>query len=326
MAPAHTKNNNAEWGFLMNNKLSLIFLVIALFLSAGCTVVHTVPLAARAGDSIMVSVGSPENLSKANTNLTYTPTGGSPITIPDTAIRTIFNLYPDKTSAAWLYSDASVIENSSGHGPWTTVLAVDLPNDGSLPVGTGSIQINTTANYNAPIPSPNGADVALEILPGTGSPSSFDYLGFGQVQVGADLTALAPMPRLQFKPTWTGYDASHTYGAVEVKIGIDKSGIAENDFNIVIDDKVGTLQTRNVHATWNAQRFETTVLFISPTGELQYSDVNFSVVSKILQSQFESGAQNVATNITINSVIWYDINGAVDPTGPAIEIVNLTGT
>jgi hypothetical protein len=59
---------------------------------------------------------------------------------------------------------------------------------------------------------------------------------------------------------------------------------------------------------------------------MQYSDVNFSVISKELQNQFESGEQNVATDVTINSVTWYDIDGVVDTGGPAITIVNQTGT
>lgn len=306
------------------SKFLLLAGLAALLAGTGCSVVHTVPLAARVGDTVMISVGSPENLSKANTDLTYTPTGGSPITIPDTAIRTIFNLYPDKTSKAWLYS-ASVIENISGHGPWTTVLAVDLPNDGSLPIGTGSIQINTTATYVAPLPSSNGVNVALEILPGTGSPSSFDYLGFGQFQLGAVLAELAPMPRLQFKPTWTG-NSTNTYGAVEVKIGINKTGIAEDDFNIIIEDRVRSAQVRNVHAVIDAKQFETTVYFISHTGELLYSDVNFSVISTKLQDQFVAGTQTVQGNVTINSVTWYDINGNVVTPGPPINIINLTGT
>ncbi|MFQ5642939.1 MAG: hypothetical protein ACE5FQ_04480 [Thiogranum sp.] len=308
------------------NKPILIFFVVLLLTGTGCTVVHTVPLAARPGDTVMISVGSPDDMTKANTNLTYTPSGGSAIAIPNSAIRAIFNLYPDKTSAAWLYSSADLIENESGHGPWTTVLVVDLPTGGVLPQGTGTLQVNTTATYSGIVPGVNGRDIALEILPGTGSPSSFDYLGFGGVQLQGNLAELEPMKKLQFRPNFTGYDDINTYGAVEIRIGIDSSGVNDDDFNVITDDKIGSLQTRRVHSTWNKTRFELTVYFISPIGKLHYSDVNFSVISTELQRQFEAAEQNVGTDITINSVTWYDINGAVDTNGPPITIVNQTGT
>jgi len=315
----------------MLNKITLSLFILALLAGTGCTVVHTVPLSAHLDDTIIVSIGSPSDASLANIDLTYTPdtgaSAGTPIAIPDSNIRSIFNLYPDKTSAAWLYSDADLVENNAGHGPWTTVLAVDLPNDGTLYPTTGYLQVNTTAAYPGDIPSADGEDIALEILAGTGTPSSFDYLGFGSVQLGGNLTDLEPMKRLQFKPAYTGYDGTNTYGAVEIKLGIDKSGISEDDFNIIFDDKIGTVQTRNVTIGWNAKRFETTVYLISPTGELQYSDVNFSIISNGLQSQFETGAQSVAGDVSVTSVTWYDIDGNVaNPAGPPVQVVNLTGT
>ena len=315
----------------MGTRSLLLLLLVSLLASTGCTIVHTVPLAARPGDTIIVSVGSPDDLTKANTSLTYTPSGGSPIALPDSAIRAVFNLYPDKTSSAWLYSDATLIENESGHGPWTTVLAVDLPGGADdtsgivLPEGPGTLQVNTTATFSGVIPDVNGVDIALEILPGTGTPSTFDYLGIGNTQLPGNLSELEPMKKLQFRPAWTGYDDTNTYGAVEVKIGIDTSGVNADDFYVVVDDKIGATQSRRVHSTWKKTRYELTVYFICPTGEMQYSDVNFSVISKELQRQFESGEQNVATDVTVNSVTWYDVNGAV-ASGPAITIVNQTGT
>lgn len=310
----------------MSYKYILVPFIISLLVATGCTIVHTIPLAGRPGDTIFVAVGSPnDEITGANTDLTYTPSGGSPISIPDSAIISVFNMYPSKLSDAWLYSNALVVENSAGHGPWTSVMAVKLPDDGSLPVGTGSLQVNTTAAYTLPIPSPNGVNIAMEILPGTGSPGSFDYLGFGQFQLDGNLAELKSMPRLRFAPTYTGFDNTNTYGAVEVKLAIDKSGIAIEDFNVIIDDKIGPAQSRNVQANWRANRFDTTVYFISPTGKLQYSDVDFSIVSKSLQNQFVLGTQTVAGDISVTSTTWYDIDGNV-VTGPDVTIINLTGT
>jgi hypothetical protein len=313
----------------MHSRVLFLIGLVTLLLGSGCSLVHVVPLAAREGDTIMIALGSPDDMDESKiTSITYTPTGGSAIVIPNTSIRAIFNLYPDKTSSAWLYSDAELIENESFHGPFTAVMALDLP-VGLLPVGTGQLQVTTSANYNGIIPGINGTFMDLEILPATATspdPSDFTYRGFGGTPLPGDLNQLTALPRLQFRPAYTGYDDVNTYGAVEIKIGINKSGIPESDFNIIVDDKVGTKQTRNVHTVFNAKRFETTVYFISHTGELQYSDVNFSIISQDLQDQFETGVQNVATDVTINSVTWYDINGNIDTGGPAIQVFNLTGT
>lgn len=101
----------------MTYRSALVLFIFSLFEAAGCSLVHTVPLAARAGDTIMVSIGSPDDVSADNiTSITYTPTGGSPIIIPNAQIRSIFNVYPDKTSAAWLYSCRTDRERV---GTWT---------------------------------------------------------------------------------------------------------------------------------------------------------------------------------------------------------------
>lgn len=307
----------------------LILLLVSLLLSTGCSIVHTVPLAAREGDTILVSVGSPDDMNEANiTSITYTPTGGSAITIPNTQIRSVFNLYPDKKAAAWLYSDAVLIENKTGHGPWTTIIALDLPTGGSaLPLGTGDLQVNTTATYGDTVPDINGADMALEILPATATspnPSPFTYRGTGGVELSGDLTQLSPMKRLEFKPTYTGFDDTKTYGAVEIRVDIDKTGISQDDFLVIIDDKIGTTRSRNVSFSYRAQRFFTTVYLISPTGKLQYSDANFSIISTALVDPANGYVMPTDANITTT---WYDIDGNVvtPPVDRDVKVANLTG-
>jgi len=308
----------------------LILFLTSLLVGTGCSIVHTVPLAGREGDTILVSTGSPDNMTEANiTSITYTPTStGTPITIPNTQIHSVFNLYPDKKAAAWLYSDAVLIENKSGHGPWTTIIALDLPTGGSaLPVGIGALQVNTTATYGDTVPGINGADMALEILPATATspdPSPFTYRGTGGIELSGDLTQLSPMPRLEFRPTYTGVDGANTYGAVEVKIDIDRSGLGETDYNIILDDKIGTIQTRNVTFTSHHTRFETTVYMISPTGELQYSDVNFSIISQGLVNPVNAYVLPTDTDITTT---WYDIDGnvVIPPVDRDVKVANLTG-
>ena len=294
----------------------LILLLASLMVATGCTVVHTVPLSAHEGDTIFVAVGSPDDeINGANTDLTYTPDStGIPEPISDTAITNVFSLYPDKRSSAWLYSNANLVENNAGHGPRTSVMAITLP---ALTAGTGTLNISTTAVYSGDIPSPDGKTLTLEILSGPGTESSFDYLGFGsQVQPG-DLADLEPLPHFRFAPVYTGFDNTNLYGAVEVSITVDKSGISEEDFNIIIDDKIGTAQTRNVHASWQANRLETTVYFISPTGEMQYSDVDFSIVSTDFTT---ANGYVIPANEDITTT-WYDVDGN-ETAGPAVTVTN----
>ena len=300
----------------MNNRPIIILLLASLLVATGCTVVHTIPLSAHEGDTIFVAVGSPDDeINAANTDLSYTPNAtGTPIAISDTAIDNVFSIYPDKRSSAWLYSNATIVENSAGHGPRTSVMAVTLP---ALPAGAGILEIRTTAVYSGSIPSPNGKELALEILSGPGTTSSFNYFGFGGFVQPGDLADLEPLPNLRFAPIWTGYDNTNLYGAVEVSIAVDKTGISADDFNIIVDDKIGTAQTRNVHASWRVQRFVTTVYFISPTGKMQYSDVDFSIVS----TDFTTANGNVIPTNTDITTTWYDIDGNVT-TGPAVTVTN----
>ena len=294
----------------------LILLLASLLVATGCTVVHTVPLSAHEGDTIFVAVGSPDDeINGANTDLTYTPDStGIAETISDTAITNVFSLYPDKRSSAWLYSNADLVENNAGHGPRTSVMAITLP---ALTAGTGTLNISTTAVYSGNIPSPDGQSLDLEILSGPGTASSFDYLGFGGIVQPGDLTDLEPLPNFRFAPVYTGFDNTNLYGAVEVSITVDKSGISEEDFNIIIDDKIGTAQTRNVHASWQANRLETTVYFISPTGEMQYSDVDFSIVSTDFTT---ANGYVIPANEDITTT-WYDVDGN-ETAGPAVTVTN----
>jgi hypothetical protein len=133
---------------------------------------------------------------------------------------------------------------------------------------------------------------------------------------------LEPMKRLEFRPDYTGLDDTNTYGAVEVTIDINRSGISEADYNIIVDDKIGTIQSRNVTFASNHTRSVTTVYMISPTGELQYSDVNFSIISADLVDPTKDYVMPTDANITTT---WYDINGNVNTGGPAVKVVNLTG-
>jgi len=308
----------------MNNRIIILLFLLATLAGAGCTTVQTVPIAGRPGDTILMSVGSPEGMDASNTSLVFNP-GNVPLTI-----RSIFNIYPSKESTAWINSDALSIEEIAGHGPWTTVIAVDLPTSG-LTVGIGSISITTTAipGYISPLPDINNSSIALEILPPdsgidpTGSPNPFNYEGFGGFELTGDLSFLEPMPRVTFKPTWNGA-GSTTYGAAEVALNIPNiGGLDENNINIIVDEKMNYANNHRAHHTWSINGDILTVYFISPIGALQYNDIHFSIISSDLMTLFDAGASSVAA-ITVTST-WYDIEGNVDLGGPAINKIDETG-
>ena len=147
----------------------VLVLIIAGFFGTGCTALKTFPQAARGGDTIALAVGSPDGMTRANTTATFTSdSDGIPIDITAN-IRSIFKLYADKASSIYAkFSTTASIVNTSGHEPWVTIVALDLPT--GLSTGPGQIQFNTPAAYPTIGSHINNFPVALEILPGTGTP------------------------------------------------------------------------------------------------------------------------------------------------------------
>ena len=131
------------------NWLQIIAASTTVAILVGCTAVSTHPLAARPGDTVTLAVGTPEDMTTANTTVYFTPNGGNQFALD---IRSIFKLYPDNVSAVWLDNGSTpFVERDTGHGPWTTILAIDLPetlpNTSPIPPGPGVISVNTTTTY-----------------------------------------------------------------------------------------------------------------------------------------------------------------------------------
>jgi hypothetical protein len=271
----------------------------------------------------MLAVGSPDGMTIGNTSATYTPDGGAPIPVQ---IRSIFNLYPDKTSPAWVKSDAVNVENQTGHGPWTTMIALDLPS--SLPEGPGAVRISTSAAYP---PSPardiNDAVIGLDILPaaaGPGAAATFTYEIAANVPVAGDLSLLEPGRRLVIKPAFTG-PASTTYGAIEIRLKIP--GLSQlndtSDFRIVVDDKIRSGSNGSqLQYFWSVNGDDLVVSFISPVGGLAYSQAYCYLVSANLMVGIDAGLINV--NAINPSVTYYDVNGNVVTGGDSFVIIDET--
>ncbi len=287
--------------------------ILAAVLTSGCTTFNSFPQAARSGDTISLAVGSPLGMTRTNTTATFTSdSDGVPIDLTAN-IRSIFNLYADKASAVYEPgSGADSLVGSSGHEPWLTTVAIDLPQ--GLATGPGTIQFNTAAVYPAIGSHINNFPISIEILPGTGSASSFDYeLGVGGLATG-DLSMLEAQPRAVFGPSFPSTSCPCSdYGAIEVKIKMPSSlgtGLTLPFVRVVVEDMmVKTGSARGV-STGLVNGEDLTVIITSMTGLLKYYESRLSVV---LHSSISfSGTP------TITSIRYFDLNGN-EVSGPVVD-------
>lgn len=290
---------------------SALFLITAYLVINGCTALQPFPNVARAGDTLTLAVGSPLDMTRANTTATFTSDiDGVPIDITPN-IRSVFKLYADPASK--VYETTAVTDDlvfSSNHSPWITIVAVDLPQ--GLQVGTGIVEINTTATYPNVSTHINDLDLPVEIIAGTGSPNSFTYeFGVGSQLVG-DLTSLESQPIAVFGPTIPSVACPcPDYAAIEVTATIPTSlgSLNQNFVKVIPEDlTVATISGRNFIQGINGQ--DLTVIFTSNTEKLKYYEAQFTVA---LHSTF-----SFTGTPTINSVRYFDINGN-EVSGPVAD-------
>ena len=300
----------------MRTHINLVTLFMALMFLQGCVAVQSFPTAARAGDTVSLAVGSAEGMTKTNTTLTYTPDGtGTPISIPATNIRAIVPIYPDKRSPAWSNSDAKGVATLTGHGSWLMVLVVDLP--AGLPVGTGNLNVQTAATLPPTTTHVNDVNIALEILLGTGTPSTFSYMN--GVETAGDLSLLEAAPHYLIKPGYEGLPSPWpTYGAIEIKVtgtitGATEAGI-DGSMRVVPDEMEQNLVS-HMQMDWARTGDTTTITLISSVGRLNYYEARASIF-------FKNAAINYVSAPTITAR-YFDING-VEVIGPLIATAFVT--
>ncbi|VAW74719.1 hypothetical protein MNBD_GAMMA15-840 [hydrothermal vent metagenome] len=289
-----------------------IYIVLLVIWFSGCTTVNTFPITARRGDTITVPVGSPDSMSKANTVITYVPDDGSPsVVLHDTVagttgnFRALINLYPEKTSAAWL--DNFEIQNMADatvHGVWLTVILLDLPM--TVPTGQGELQINSSAVYpgNSFIPHINNTPVRLEILSGDGSPNTFDFYKKNFFQTAIDIlpgniAELESKPRLIVSPPRSSITSNPKYAAAELVINIPGITGSSNSLKVIADELPESVISRR-QMDWKLKGDNLSIYFLSSQGLLEYMEMRISVLGLPLASF--SGA-------TVSSLSLYDING-----------------
>lgn len=163
---------------IRNNPWKLLLVLVGL-VATGCTSTHSIPQAARAGDTVGFSVGWQQDVSRDN--LTVAITDALSVTTTynpnDSNVRAVVNLYPDPVSrlvvgtqtqqglgvAADTYGQI-INDNitSQDRDWWNTTVYVDLPTtlaEGLATVTLTGPQGNLTTN-----------PIDLEIVAGTGSP------------------------------------------------------------------------------------------------------------------------------------------------------------
>lgn len=263
---------------LSHCKLAGVGVVLSIVAFAtGCVSVQPLSTAARAGDTVTLAVGSPQDMTMSNTSAVFVPeTGGGATPV---SIRSIFKVYPDKTSDAWLNDQLlPFIHQSTGHAPWQTLMVVDLP--ASLPVGPGTIEITTAASFPGLQTDINDVPVELEILPGNGQPHQFPVFSsnFNPDPFPGNFSRLEPLPQVVFQ--LPGSPAATNFGAVEVKLNVNftnSNGLPVDDSVIrVIPDEMAS--GTGTQVLWTRSGDVMTVNYINPTGEMPRAALRFSVV------------------------------------------------
>ncbi len=306
----------------------LFLLVIPTLLAGGCTAFNTYPQSARAGDTITLAVGSPDDMTRTNTTATFTSEADplNPIDLTSN-IRAVFKLYADKASPVYEDYVIKEIVRRSGHAPWVTMVMIDLPP--SLPEGLARIELNTPASYPASGSHINDLSttsqrivddglidppIALEILPGSGAPADFPLeIAHGGLFIG-DLTLLEPQLHAQISPPFEEGNPLGwpKYGAVELTLTLDTdTPLSDTLYRLVPDDmSIATNSQYSLVSTLDGD--ELTVIFLSPKGVLQYFEPRFAVV---LDSDVHFST--VTEPVSLSSVRYYDMDG--NPlTGPSV--------
>ncbi len=200
------------------HKLLLLGLVVTLF--SGCSSMQSMSGYARTGDTITIALGGTEDSNALvevlkKEDIVITITDSSQSTYP-VMLRHLFRVYPDHSST-YIFNT----KNTGGGnaidayappllGQWiATVDLVDPVSTLSPPLieGPATISVSSPTQMNPFKDYPgwgwgwtngNLASIAIDILPGTGSPNTLNYLGPMSHDPVADLE---PLPQLIIAPS-----------------------------------------------------------------------------------------------------------------------------
>ena len=291
-------------------------LLITLFIITGCAAVQPFPQLARAGDTITLAVGSPDGMTRDNIQVDYIP-DANPGNVVDLnpGLRSVFKLYPDRTSKAWLYDDSlfsiNSLEDAINHATWLTLISLDLPT--SIPEGTGIIKVTPTSPdvyYPQVTGSITDVDIHMEILAGLGSPNPFSYEPVAtSLPITRPLSDLEPAPQVIVSPP--DATVSGCCGAIEFKVTapwLSSTGqsVPDSEIFIVQDAQNRLALKRQINMNYARNGDQFTVIFVTPR------------VMVPRQSRFTITAKpgNSLGTVTLDSVRYFDQNGN-ELSGPA---------
>lgn len=299
--------------------LTMCLMISANFFS-GCAAIQSFPQSARSGETITLAVGSPEGMTKNNILVEYysdqAPSAPYDIT---SGVQSVFKIYPDRGSKAWLYDDTlfpiDTVVSDAGHAAWLTVISLDLP---ALPTGTGKIKVTPTSPdivYSPGSQQIDQVDISLEILPGTGTPNPLAFIPVDTSgPISRSLSDLEPAPQVIFNPPIpTMFNGGSTqYGAMEIVLTIplltaNSQEVPDADIFVLLDDKGKLNLQSQISLIWNRTGDQFTIVHVSPKG-MNFGQSRFSVATR---------PGSVLSTPGVTSIKYFDLNGAEIP-GPLI--------
>ncbi len=301
-----------EMGMQSYMKLCFWALMFSAIILSGCSAYNPMPIAARAGDTITLGVGSPSGMTAANTSVVFYPDAPEAEDVDLTSnIRSVFKIYPDPTSHTVSNNTGfywTQLHHGVGHQPWMNVIAIDLPSTG-LPEGTGVIRVTTDAIYPPPGNGPidiNDVSIDFEVLPGQGQnhPLKYDY------NFTANLKTLEPSHQIKIEPNYTIGLEGADYGAIELELQFE-TGELPAEFHLISEDvtqKTGSM--RNV--IWSVEDDTLLVMYISPVGTLQYYEPRFSIIPLPAQPLSDDVPNTMPSTVPeLTSVRYYNVDGDI---------------
>lgn len=319
--------------------LSVLFIAIL----SGCAALHTFPSVARAGDTVVLAVGSVDGLKKDNISIIYFA-DSDPATQFDLSsnVRSVIRLYPDQTSPVALgtndpLSSAGGVPALAGHGPWLNTVVLDLPTN--LPAGPGHFIITFGAGVTKPNVLATAEDVyiAMEILTAadgsaeTGAPHVFDYAPYQGATVTGNVSGLSQARQVVVRPMQSGSYGGATVGAAEFILDVpivddadlDVTNLITDDAIQVVLDKQQSYVENQVSLIWKRSGSTITVYVTSPSPDgisLQKVFIRFSIIAKDNVTDAVAGA-HVSDSAYLTSVRYFDINGNL-MSGPGGTLVH----
>jgi len=253
---------------------------LLMVILSGCVAIQSFPNVARGGDTITLAVGSPDGMTKENTTATYiSDLDLVPVEIP---IRSIVRIRPDATSWAAAYDSFLNAETYyTGHSSWLSVVVIDLPQ--GLTVGTGTINIATSASFGHLPKGVNDIPISIEVIEGVGSSNTFKYdNGFGGVSDG-DIATLQPLKQVVISPPPPFEWEQNGIAAAEIKVRVPMQSLTGDVVPTrvirVISDDIYTKNSKSqLQLSWVRNGDDFTINLISPVATMEAVQSRFSIL------------------------------------------------